>query len=83
MNGEAWNTTFDMVWDPVFSPGSDHVAARVEKNGALSLVIDGRLSRRCYEMLWNPLFSPDGKKLLIRAVEKGKYVRSVVPVDAF
>jgi hypothetical protein len=83
VNGEAWNATFDMVWDPVFSPGGDRVAARVEKNGALSLAIDGRLSRRRYEMLWNPLFSPDGKKLLIRAVEKGKYVRSVVPVDAF
>jgi hypothetical protein len=83
VDGKAWSATFDMAWDPVFSPGSDRVAARVEKDGALTLAIDGRLSPRRYEMCWNPVFSPDGKKLLIRAVEKGKYVRSVVSLEAF
>ena len=33
-------------------------------------------------MLWDPVFSPEGKRLLIRAVAQGKYMRAVVPVDA-
>jgi len=82
VDGKAWSATFDTVWDPVFSPGSDRLAARVQKAGALSVVIDGRSSPRRYEMLWDPVFSPDGKKLLIRAVQNGRYIRSVVPADA-
>jgi hypothetical protein len=81
VDGQPWSATFDAVWDPVFSPAGDRVAARFGKNGALGIVIDGRISQRSYEMLWDPVFSPDGKKLLVRGVDGGKYVRSVVSVD--
>jgi len=33
------------------------------------------------ESLWNPVFSPDGEKIMIRAVDKGKYYRRIVPVN--
>ena len=74
--------TYDMVWDPVFTPSGDQVAAKVERGGRFAVVVDGKVWSPWYEALWEPVFSPDGTRLLIRAVEKGTYLRQVVPFDA-
>jgi hypothetical protein len=80
VDGKVWPDWYDMVWDPVFSPDSKRVAAKVEKNGRFGIAINGKLTGSRYEMLWSPVFSPDGLKMLIRGVENKKYVRQVVPV---
>ena len=81
VDGTPWPDDFEMVWDPIFSPGSDKVLAKVEKNGKYFIVIDGRIGKHGYEDLWNPVFSPDGEKLLIRCIEGGKYYRRVIPIN--
>jgi hypothetical protein len=75
----VWPEGYDMVWDPVFSPDGELVAAKVERDGRFAIAIDGRPWSRWYEGLWEPVFSPDGTRLLIRAVEDGVYFRQVVP----
>jgi hypothetical protein len=80
VDGTPWAEDFDMIWDPIFSPGSDKVITKVEKNGRYFIAIDGRVGRQGFEALWNPVFSPDGEKLLIRCIEGGKYYRRVVPI---
>jgi hypothetical protein len=73
-----------MVWQPGFSPDSKMVAAKVERNGRYTIVIDGKPLKKSYEALWDPVFSPDSKKILIKGIEgdseDGKYFRQVLPV---
>ncbi len=81
MDGSPWPERYDNVWDPVFSPAGDKVAAKVERNGKYFLAVNGKIGKKGYESLWSPVFSPDGSKLLVRCVENGKYYRRVVPVN--
>ena len=81
VDGTPWTESFDMVWDPVFSPDSQNVAVKAEKNGAYFLVLNGKRGKHDYEALWNPVFSPDGKSILIRYVRGGKYYRKVSPLN--
>jgi len=75
-----WENTYDNVWGPVFSPDSRIVAAKVEKNGNATIVVNGKpLNRQC-EAVWDPVFSPDSTKVLVRSIEGGKFVRSVLPI---
>ena len=71
-----------MAWSPVFSPDSKHVAAKVEKNGRYTLLVDGKPLKEAYNQLWNPVFSPDSEKILLRAIEgepgQEKYFRQVL-----
>jgi len=78
VDGKAWGETFDMIWDPVFDPGGQRVACLVERDGRQTIALDGHVWQRTFERCWQPVFSPDGSKLLVRAIEDGKYVRSVV-----
>jgi hypothetical protein len=71
-----------MVWDPVFNPAGDRVAAKVERDGRYAIVVDGRVWSSWFDALWTPVFSPDGERLLIRAVDNGTYFRNVVPFDS-
>jgi hypothetical protein len=68
-----------MVWDPIFTPSGDRVAAKVERDGRFAIAVDGKVWSPWYDALWDPVFSPDGTRLLIRAVENGTYIRQVVP----
>jgi len=70
------------VWDPVFTPSGDRVAAKVERDGRFAIAVDGKVWSPWYAALWEPVFSPDGTRLLIRAVENGTYFRQVVPFDS-
>lgn len=69
-----------MMWDPVFSPNGEFVAAKVEKGGKYGVAINGKLGKQQFDAMWEPVFSPDGSSLLIRAMEGGKYYRHVIPV---
>ena len=81
VDGVPWGETFDMVWDPVFSPNGDTVIAKVEREGRFSIAINGKVWDHNFEALWEPAFSPDGTKVLIKAVEDGKYYRRVVTLQ--
>jgi Tol biopolymer transport system component len=81
VDGTPWAEKFDNTWDPFFSPDSNTIIAKAERNGKFYLVIDGKISKKGYEYLWNPVFNSDGKKLLIRCVDGGKYYRRVVPIN--
>ena len=73
-----------MVWKPVFSPDSRKVAAKAEKNGSYTIVIDGKPLKESYEALWNPVFSPDSEKILIKGIKSdpdgSKYFRQILPL---
>ena len=68
---------FDMIWDPVFSPCGRHVAAKAEKNGKYTFVVNGRSLKKNYEAVWEPVFGPDGDRILLKYIEEGKYYRHV------
>ena len=79
VDDRPWSETFDMVWDPALLPDGRAVA-KVERDGRYFVALDGRTWARSFEALWEPVASPDGESLLVRAIEDGKYVRSVVPL---
>ena len=83
VDGAVWQNSFDMAWQPVFSPGGETVAVRVEKNGKYTIALNDKLWKQECDALWNPVFSPDGDKLLVRSVEAGVYHRRVVSVAEF
>ncbi len=70
-----------MIWDPVFSPNGEHVAARATQGEKFYLVINGRVVSLGCVNLWDPIFSPDGSGLLIREVEFGKLCRKIIPIE--
>jgi hypothetical protein len=74
-----------MAWAPVFSPDSQHVAAKVEKDGQFTLVVDGTPLEKTYPKVWDPIFSPDSQHILLRALEgtgpEAVYTRSVLPLN--
>jgi hypothetical protein len=72
-----------MAWKPVFSPDSTKVAAKVEKKGRFTIVLDGKPYGQDFEQCWEPVFSPCSTKVLIRAVDGGKFVRIVADVSDF
>jgi hypothetical protein len=75
-----------MAWQPVFSPDGAHVAAKVEKNGRFTILLNGRPIDMTFADAWQPVFSPDSRKLLVRAVlpqgQGGHYCRIVLNVDS-
>jgi hypothetical protein len=81
VDGQGWDSKFDMIWQPVFSPDSSHVLAKAEQDKKFLLVIDGKVVDRKFDMLFDPLFSPDSSKVLIKGVSNGKYTREVVELS--
>lgn len=75
-----WSGVYDMAYKPVFSPDASHAAAKVEKGGVFTIVVNGRELGQEYQFLESPSFSPDSSKILICGVKNGKYVRTVMPV---
>ena len=71
-----------MAWRPIFSPDGEKVAAKVEKNGLYTIVVNGKPLRQEFPAVWDPVFSPDSDKILIKAIKAEpkeiKYFRSVM-----
>jgi len=80
VDGQAWPESYEMVWDPVFSPDGKTVLAKVERKGGYTYATGARNWNQQFEKLWDPVFSPDGTKVLVRGVSGGKAVRRVVPL---
>jgi len=77
----VWQNSFDRVWQPVFSAGSEAVAVKIEKNGKYSIAINDRLWDQMCDAIWDPVFSPEGDKILLRTLQDGIYTRSVLSVE--
>jgi hypothetical protein len=81
VDGHAWKNTFDMVWNPVFSPDGGLVATKFEKNGKKGFVVNDQFLDFSCEDAWPPAFSPDGSNILLRSVENDIYFRRIIPVS--
>ena len=55
--------------------------AKVERNGKFALTLDGRVTRKEYDGLWDPVIGPAGDRVLVKALEGGKYQRRVVRIE--
>ena len=73
--------TFDMAWDPVFSPSGDHTLARVRRDGRYALLVDGRKTGAAYDRVWDPVFSPDGNRVLLKYMVDGTIYRHVAAMN--
>jgi hypothetical protein len=69
-----------MVWQPVFSPDSNHVAVKFEQDGKYGIAFNNHLwAGRCDE-IWDPVFNTAGDKILLRSLKDGIYSRQVLSV---
>lgn len=59
------------------------MAAKVERRGRQTVLVNGKPYKRDFEQVWEPIFSPDAAKVLIRARDGGKYLRIVADVADF
>lgn len=83
-DNQVWNGWYEMAYKPTFSPDGRHVAAAVEKAGRrFTVLLDNRPYKRDFDKVFDPIFSPDSEMVLIRAIEGGKFLRIVVPVNQF
>lgn len=80
VNGRVWDGEWDMAWTPVLSTRGGHVAVKVERGGRQTVAINGRPLEATFDQVFMPAFSPDGTRLLIRALDKGTFVRIVTAV---
>ncbi len=80
VDGEPWSSVFDMIWDPVFSPDGEYVAAKALLNKEYFVVVNGKVATMGCTDLWPLVFSPDGSKLLIKALELGLFQRKIISV---
>ncbi len=82
VDGETWDDTFEMIFQPVFSTDGNHLAARVEKNGRYMIYVDGRPLKQEFLQAWDPMFSPDSQKIMVRGIvgEAGQeqYIRQIL-----
>ena len=69
-----------MIWDPVFSPDGEIVAARAAQGKEFFLVMNGKIVISWLSITFRNRFSaPDGSELLLKAIESEDY-RKVIPV---
>jgi hypothetical protein len=79
-----WPEWYEMIWSPVFSPDSRHLAVKVEKPGKrYTIVVNGKPYKDVFSHCWTPVFSPDSQSVLIRGVQGGTYKRIVAKVNEF
>jgi len=78
-----WPGRYAMVWPAIFSPDGNHVAAKVERNGTYTFVLDGRELGESFDKAWNPVFSPEGDKVMLRYIKDDAYFRRVVRLEDF
>ncbi|MDP3286282.1 MAG: WD40 repeat domain-containing protein, partial [Desulfobacterales bacterium] len=71
-NGTLWESTFDKVWYPRFSPDGK-LTALVSETGEWGLAIDGQISEEKYEFAWDTRFSSDGANIIHMAQRERKY----------
>ncbi|WP_028574398.1 electron transfer complex subunit TmcD [Desulfonatronovibrio hydrogenovorans] len=77
VDGQIWDNSFDMAWQPVFSDDEQHAAAKVEKNGKYHIIINNKAYPMEFDQVCDPVFSPDSRKILIRGITGHRFIRIV------
>lgn len=83
VDGKPWDTTFDMLFAPVFSPDSNHVAIRGIIGDKWVVAVDGKVCSESFGRTFDPVFSDDSSKVLVKGEQDGKAVRIVADVKDF
>ncbi|MGE4552132.1 MAG: electron transfer complex subunit TmcD [Desulfovibrionaceae bacterium] len=83
LDGAVWPGAYDMLFWPVFSPDSAHVAIRADKGGRQVILVDGKPYGEDFEQAFDPAFSPDSKSVLIKGLKNGKFTRIVAALSDF
>ncbi len=83
VEGKVWDGDYDMLFAPVFSPDSKHVAIRGKKDDKWVVVVDGKPYSEGFDHSYEPVFSDDSSKVLIKGEQAGKAVRIVAEVKDF
>jgi hypothetical protein len=79
VDARCWDGAYDMVWKPVFSDDSRHVAVKTEKHGEFCFVVDGNPLAARFVSAWDPIFDPSSKFLLLRGItQNGLYIRHII-----
>jgi hypothetical protein len=81
VDDNVWKNTFDMAWQPVFSPGSSEVAVKIERNGKYSIAVNDQLWDQECDAIWDPVFSPEGDKILLKTLQGDLYTRRVISIE--
>jgi hypothetical protein len=69
-----------MVWKPLFTPDGKKVIAKVEQDGMFALALNGKVIGQEYDGMYDPVIGPEGDRVLVKALEGGKYYRRVVAI---
>ena len=81
VDDKVWKNTFDLAWQPVFSPGGSEVAVKIERNGKYSIAVNDRLWDQECDAIWDPVFSPGGNKILLKTLQGNVYSRRVISIE--
>lgn len=80
VDNKVWQGPWDMAWEPVFSPDSEHVAALVKNGENYTYLVNDTPVGENFTRAWAPVFSPDSGKVLLRGVQDNALVRMVLPI---
>ncbi len=83
VDGKPWQTTFDMLFAPVFSPDSNHVAVRGLIGDKWVVAVNDKIYAQSFDRAFDPVFNSDATKVLIKGAQEGKALRIVANVKDF
>lgn len=72
INGEAWDETFERVWNLKFGP-KGQLTGCASDMGEWKFVVDGQPWDDTYGYVWNTMFSKDGSKICTAVQQDMKY----------
>ena len=64
VNGDAWETTFEKIWNLRFTPDG-RLCALVSEMGEWTVAVDGTAWENKFGYVWNLMFSPNGKNIAV------------------
>ncbi|MCG8643594.1 MAG: Tmc redox complex protein TmcD [Desulfobacterales bacterium] len=76
-----WHLNADKLWAPVISDDGSVIAARLEKDHAGYLAVNGKVLAKAFDWVFEPAISPDGSKILLKTIKNGIYSRQVLSLD--
>jgi len=72
VNGEAWDQTFERVWNLHFGP-KGQLTASASDMGEWKFVVDGEPWEQSFGYVWNTKFSKDGSKIGVAVQQDMEY----------
>jgi len=77
VNGQPWEKTFELLWNPKFSP-DNRLTALVQADDERGVAIDGTTWEDTFDYVWNTTFSSDGKYIAAQIKREDKYYSVIV-----